>query len=76
MAQYFMSLTLTMLPCGESVKPPMGSKFTRTQFLLVEEGTYGNGVWQRTFLRNGNFSIGGVTLSPQGSMVRVKLMKY
>ena len=57
-------------------KPPMGSKFTRTQFLLVEEGTYGNGVWQRTFLRNGNFSIGGVTLSPQGSMVRVKLMKY
>ena len=57
-------------------KPPMGSEFTRAQCLLVEEGTYENGVWKTTYLRNGNFSIGGVTLSPQGSMVKVKLMKY
>jgi hypothetical protein len=57
-------------------KPSMGSDFTRTQFLLVEEGTYVNGVWRTTYLRNGNFSIGGVMLSPQGAMVKVKLMKY
>jgi hypothetical protein len=57
-------------------KPPMGSEFTRAQCLLVEEGTYENGAWKRTYLRNGNFSIGGVTLSPKGAMVKVKLMKY
>ena len=57
-------------------KPPMGSEFTRAQCLLVEEGTYENGVWKRTYLRNGNFSIGGVTLSPKGAMLKVKLMKY
>ena len=57
-------------------KPPMGSEFTRAQCLLVEEGTYENGVWKTTYLRNGNFSIGGVTLSAQGAMVRVKLMRY
>jgi len=57
-------------------KPSMGLDFTRTQFLLVEEGTYENGVWKRTYLRNGNFSIGGVMLPSQGAMVKVKLMKY
>jgi hypothetical protein len=57
-------------------KPPMGSDDTAAQCLLVEEGTYENGAWKTTRLRNGNFSIGGVTLPPQGAMVKVKLMKY
>jgi len=57
-------------------KPPMGSEFTEAQYLHVEEGTYENGEWKTTYLRNGNFSIGGVQLSPKGAMVRVKLMKY
>ena len=56
--------------------PPMGSEFTRADYLRVEEGTYENGVWKTTNLRNGNFSISGVTLSAQGAMLKVKLMKY
>ncbi len=57
-------------------KPSMGSEYTKAQCLLVEEGTYENGLWKTTYLRNGNFSIGGVTLSPQGAMIKVKLMRY
>jgi hypothetical protein len=56
--------------------PPMGSDYTKAQCLLVEEGTYENGVWKMTCLRNGDFSIGGVTLSAQGAMIKAKLMKY
>ena len=57
-------------------KPPMGSENTKADYLRVEEGTYENGAWKTTYLRNGNFNIGGVALSSQGAMLKAKLMKY
>lgn len=57
-------------------KPPMGSDFTRAEFLSVEEGTYEKGAWKRAGLRVGNYTTGSLMLSPQGTMLRVKLMRY
>jgi hypothetical protein len=42
----------------------------------VEEGTYEDGAWKPTYLRNGNFAISGVTLPREGAMLKVKLMRY
>ena len=57
-------------------KPPMESGFTGAQFLQVEEGRYVNGAWQRTSLRVGNFTDGGLQFPPQGALLRVRLMQY
>jgi hypothetical protein len=57
-------------------KPPMGSEFTRADYLTVEEGTYEDGAWKPTYLRNGNFAISGVALPREGAMLKVKLMRY
>jgi len=57
-------------------KPSMGSAFTGAQFLKVEEGRYEHGAWQPTALRVGNFTDGGLPLPPQGTLLRVHLMRY
>jgi hypothetical protein len=57
-------------------KPPMGSEQTAAQCLLVEEGAYENGAWKRTGLRNGDQTTPGLVFSPQGALIRVKLMRY
>ena len=61
------------------IRPTVGSGFTAAQFLQVEEGVYENGVWKTTNLGRtyqGCYSPPGVSLPAQGSIFRVKLMRY
>jgi hypothetical protein len=61
------------------MRPTVGSGFTAAQFLQVEEGVYENGVWKTTNLGRtyqGDHSPPSVSLSAQGSIFRVKLMRY
>jgi hypothetical protein len=61
------------------IRPTVGSGFTAAQFLQVEEGFYENGVWKTTNLGRtyqGSYSPPGVSLPAQGSIFRVKLMRY
>jgi len=61
------------------IRPTVGSGFTAAQFLQVEEGVYENGVWKttnqgRTY--QGDHTPPSVSLTAQGSIYRVKLMRY
>jgi len=60
-------------------RPTVGSGFTAAQFLQVEEGVYENGVWKTTNVGRtyqGSFTPPGISLTAQGSIYRVKLMRY
>lgn len=60
-------------------RPVQGSDYTAAQLLSNEEGVYENGVWKRTVLgrtAQGDYAGPTVSLSAQGAMVRVKLMRY
>ena len=60
-------------------RPVQGSDFTAAQFVSVEEGVFENGVWKRTVLgrtSQGDFAGPTVSLSAQGALMRVKLMRY
>ncbi|MGA3181143.1 MAG: DUF5597 domain-containing protein [Verrucomicrobiota bacterium] len=60
-------------------RPTVGSGFTAAQFLKVEEGVYENGAWKTTNIGRtyqGSYSPPSVSLSAQGSIFRVKLMRY
>jgi hypothetical protein len=57
-------------------KPSMGSDFTAAQGLLIEEGTYENGAWKPVRQRNGNITDGGLALRSQGSLIKIKLLRY
>jgi len=64
---------------GVDIRPTVGSPFTAAQFLQVEEGVYENGVWKTTNLGKtyqGDHAPPSITLSAQGSIFRVKLMRY
>ena len=64
---------------GVDIRPTVGSGFTAAQFLQVEEGVYDNGVWKTTNLGRtyqGSSSPPSVSLPAQGSIFRVKLMRY
>ena len=61
------------------IRPTVGSGFTAAQFLQVEEGVYENGVWKTTNLGRtyqGDRAPPSVSLPAQGSIFRVKLMRY
>jgi hypothetical protein len=61
------------------IRPTVGSGYTAAQFLQVEEGVYENGVWKTTNIGRtyqGSYSPPGVSLPAQGSIFRVKLMRY
>ena len=60
-------------------RPVQGSDFTAAQFVSVAEGVFENGVWKRTVLgrtSQGDFAGPTVSLSAQGALMRVKLMRY
>jgi hypothetical protein len=60
-------------------RPAQGSDFTAAQFSEVEEGLYENGVWKSTYIgttSQGDYTGPMVNLSAQGSLMRVKLMRY
>ncbi len=60
-------------------RPTVGSGFTAAQFLQVEEGVYENGVWKTTNIGRtyqGSFTPPSISLTAQGSIFRVKLMRY
>ncbi|MGA2721173.1 MAG: DUF5597 domain-containing protein [Bryobacteraceae bacterium] len=60
-------------------RPVQGSDYTAAQFLEVEEGVYENGVWKTTVsgtTSQGDYTGPTVRLPAQGSLMRVKLMKY
>ena len=60
-------------------RPVQGSDYAAAQFLEVEEGIYENGVWKRTVLgrtAQGDYAGPTVSLSAQGALMRVKLMRY
>jgi hypothetical protein len=61
------------------IRPTVGSGFTAAQFLQVEEGVYENGVWKTTNVGRtyqGSFTPPSISLTAQGSIFRVKLMRY
>src|ERR1035437_4136670 len=60
-------------------RPVQGSDFTAAQFISVEEGVFEGGVWKRTLLgrtAQGDYAGPTVSLSAQGALMRVKLMRY
>jgi Beta-galactosidase len=57
-------------------KPTLGSEFTGAQGLLIEEGLYEQGIWKCTYLLNGNITDGGIFLSSQGNLIKIKLLRY
>jgi len=60
-------------------RPTVGSGLTAAQFLQVEEGIYDNGVWKTTNIGRtyqGDHTPPSVSLPAQGSIFRVKLMRY
>jgi hypothetical protein len=64
---------------GVDFRPTVGSGFTAAQFLQVEEGVYENGAWKTTNIGRtyqGDRSPPTVSLPAQGSIFRVKLMRY
>ena len=64
---------------GVDFRPTVGSGFTAAQFLQVEEGAYENGAWKTTNrgrVYQGSYTPPSVSLSAQGAIFRVKLMRY
>jgi hypothetical protein len=57
-------------------RPARGRKEQNAQFLSAEEGTYVDGQWKTTRVLNGDQTFFAVTLPPQGTMLRLKLMAY
>ena len=57
-------------------EPHRGSKLRNTQFLLVEEGKFENGVWKPARRLNGDESFFGLSLPASGAILRAKLMSY
>jgi len=57
-------------------EPRRGSKLQKAQFLWVEEGKYENGSWKPTRRLNGDETFFGLSLPPQGAILRAKLMSY
>jgi hypothetical protein len=60
-------------------RPVQGSDFTAAQLLQVEEGFYENGAWKRAVpgrTAQSDYAGPAVSLSAQGGLMRVKLMRY
>ncbi len=53
-------------------RPKLGSGFSTAEFISVEEGTYKNGVWQKTHNWNGD-EVYHSTLTPEGVILKIKL---
>ncbi len=62
--------------CALDFKPALGSGLTAVQALSLEEGEYAGGEWKRTEIRNGDMSSAGLVFRTEGSLVRIKLMRY
>jgi hypothetical protein len=58
------------------IRPAYGSDFNTAQYLRVEEGTYENGAWKASVVRNGDISGRGLSLPATGAMLKVKLTRY
>lgn len=57
-------------------EPVRGSNSSNAQFLWVEEGRFEDGQWKAARRLNGDETFFGVSLPPEGTMLRVKLMSY
>lgn len=57
-------------------EPVRGSAAADAQFLWVEEGRFENNQWKAARRLNGDETFFGVSLPPEGTMLRVKLMSY
>jgi hypothetical protein len=57
----------------------LGSGYTASQFLDVEQGVYENDAWKKTArgrIYQGSYDLRRVTLPEQGAVYRIKLMRY
>lgn len=57
-------------------RPKFGAAAPRADFVSAEEGSFENGVWKPRRQLSGDQLFFGLRLSPGGTVVRVKLMKY
>ena len=57
-------------------RPKFGAAAPRADFVSAEEGAFENGVWKPRRQLSGDQLFFGLRLSPGGTVVRVKLMKY
>ena len=58
------------------IRPAYGSGYTAAQYLRVEQGTYEEGVWKASSVTNGDISGRGLSLPPNGAMLKVRLTRY
>ena len=58
------------------IRPAYGSGYTAAQYLRVEQGTYEDGVWKASSVTNGDISGRGLSLPPNGAMLKVRLTRY
>jgi len=58
------------------IRPAYGSGYTAAQYLRVEEGTYIDGVWKLSAVRNGDMTTRGLSIPSSGAMMKVKLTRY
>ena len=57
-------------------RPRFGSAAPRADFVSVEEGAYEDGVWKPRRQLSGDEIFFGVRLPAEGTVVKLKLMKY